>query len=55
MKAGQHEESTPKTDSKVPQAWVREPDQPKEDHTGHTPAARDEAQSLDEPGYGYGV
>ena len=56
MKAPQHDQSPPQNESTSKPAWVREPDEAeKKKQQNKAQSARDEGQSLDEPGYGYGV
>lgn len=55
MKAREHEQPPPQNETVRP-AWVREPDEAeKKKQQNQAQKARDEGQSLDEPGYGYGV
>jgi hypothetical protein len=56
MKSPQHEQSPPQNEAtpSTSAPWVREPDEA-EKRAKQSQSAREEAQLLDEPGYGYGV
>ena len=56
MKAREHEQPPSQNETNARPAWVREPDEAeKKKQQSQAQTARDEGQSLDEPGYGYGV
>ena len=56
MKAREHEQPPSQNETITRPAWVREPDEAeKKKKQNQAQSARDEGQSLDEPGYGYGV
>jgi hypothetical protein len=57
MKSPQPEQAPPQNEAtpSTSAPWVREPDDAEKKRAKQSQSARDEAQVLDEPGYGYGV